>query len=369
MCGRFRSIAVWIVLAVLGVTAAGPAWGARLKDIASFSGVRSNDLVGYGLVVGLSGTGDKSGSEFTIQSMANMLESMGVKVDRAQLKPKNVAAVMVTAKMPASARPGSRLDVTVSSMGDAQSLLGGVLLLTPLRGVDGQVYALSQGPLTVGGFSSVGEAAATTKNVVTVARIPSGAVVERPVPFQFNEQKDVTIHLDDQDFSTTQQVVNTLNEVMAGPYASAQDAATVKLRIPERYQGNIVGLMAELENVEIRPDARARVVVDEKTGTVVFGANVTLSKVAVTHGNLQVVVSEQPQVSQPGAFSGGQTVVTPSTQVAVREEKRNITMFEGASVQDLVQGLNAIGATPRDLISILRTLKAAGALHADLEVL
>lgn len=365
MCGRSRWILAWAVV----LLALGSAQAARLKDVASFSGVRTNELVGYGLVVGLSGTGDKSGAEFTVQSMANMLESMGVKVDRAQLKPKNVAAVMVTAKMPASARPGSRLDVTVSSVGDAQSLLGGVLLLTPLRGVDGQVYALSQGPLTVGGFSASGEATTATKNVVTVARIPGGAVVERPVPFQFNEQKEVTIHLDAQDFSTAKQVADTINEVMAGPYAMAQDAATVRLRIPERYQGNIVGLMAELENAEIRPDSRARVVVDEKTGTVVFGAGVTLSKVAVTHGNLQVVVSEQPQVSQPGAFSGGQTVVTPNTQVAVREDKRAITMMEGASVQDLVNGLNAIGATPRDLISILRTLKAAGALHAELEVL
>jgi flagellar P-ring protein precursor FlgI len=365
MCGRFR----WILGVVVVGLACAPAWGARLKDIASVSGVRTNDLVGYGLVVGLSGTGDKSGSEFTIQSMANMLESMGVKVDRAALKPKNVAAVMVTAKMPASARPGSRLDVTVSSMGDAQSLLGGVLLVTPLRGVDGQVYALSQGPLTVGGFSAGGEATTASKNVVTVARIPGGAVVERPVPFQFNDQKDVLIHLADQDFSTAKAIADTLNEIMAGPYAAALDAATVKLRIPERYVGNVVGLMAELENVEVRPDAPARVVVDEKTGTVVFGAGVTLSQVAVTHGNLQVVVTEQPQVSQPGAFSGGQTVVTPNTQVAVREDRRAITMLQGATVQDLVSGLNAIGATPRDLISILRTLKAAGALHAELEVL
>lgn len=371
MCGHSRiraGLARLLVAAAILVLAA-PAWGVRLKDIATFGGVRNNDLVGYGLVVGLPGTGDKSGSRFTVQSMANMLESMGVKVDRAALKPKNVAAVMVTVKMPASARPGSRLDATVSSVGDAASLLGGVLLLTPLKGVDGNVYALCQGPLAVGGFSAGGDAASATKNITTVGRIPGGAVVERSVPFDFNEQREVAIQLAVEDFSTAKQVTDTLNRSLGGQYASASDASTVRLQVPPQYQGNIVPLMASLENLEVRPDSRAKVVVDEKTGTVVLGANVTLSRVAVSHGNLNVIVAEQPQVSQPGAFAQGRTVVTPSTQLGVREEQRRLILMDGASIQELVDGLNAIGATPRDLISILRTMKSAGSLHADLEVI
>lgn len=371
MCGRskFFGSLVWLLAAAMLALLATAGWAVRLKDIASFGGVRANDLVGYGLVVGLSGTGDKSTSQFTIQSMANMLESMGVKVDRTALKPKNVAAVMVTSKMPVSAQPGARLDVTVSSIGDAPSLLGGVLLMTPLKGVDGNIYALSQGPLAVGGVSAGGEAATATKNVTTVAKIPGGGVVERGVPFAFNNQDDVAIHLSSEDFSTTKQVADTLNKALGGRYAHAQDVATVKMTVPPGYRGDIVSMMAMLENLEVRPDSRAKVVVDEKTGTVVLGANVTLSRVAVSHGNLNVVVAEQPQVSQPGAFSQGQTTVTPSTQVGVKEEQRRLVLMDGASIQELVDGLNAIGATPRDLISILRTMKAAGALHADLEVL
>ena len=372
MCGRSNSVsgpfkALMLALALLCL--ASSAWGVRLKDIATFGGVRSNELVGYGLVVGLPGTGDKSSSTFTVQSMANMLESMGVKVDRAALKPKNVAAVMVTVKMPASSRPGSRLDATVSSMGDASSLLGGVLLMTPLKGVDGSVYALCQGPLAVGGFSASGDAASATKNITTVGRIPGGAVIERSVPFAFNDQKDIAIQLGVEDFSTAKQVADSLNKALGGQYAQAQDASTVRLAVPPQHQGSIVPLMASLENLEVRPDNRAKVVVDEKTGTVVLGSNVSLSRVAVSHGNLNVIVSEQPEVSQPGAFAQGRTVVTPNTQLGVREEQRRLILMDGASIQELVDGLNAIGATPRDLISILRTMKSAGALHADLEVL
>lgn len=369
MFGHFKHQLLWVMAACLVFfVLSGPAGAVRLKDIADFGGVRSNDLVGYGLVVGLAGTGDKN-APFTMQSMANMLDSMGVQVDRTALKPKNVAAVMVTAKMPVSSRPGARMDVVVSSLGDASSLLGGVLLLTPLKGVDGNVYALSQGALVVGGFSAGGEAATASKNITTVGRIPGGAVIERGVPFTFNDQQTVTINLREEDFSTTKQVADAVNRALGGQYAQAQDVATVQLTIPPQNQGEIVNLMAMLENLEVRPDSRAKVVVDEKTGTVVLGANVTLSRVAVSHGNLNVVVAEQPQVSQPGAFSPGQTAVVPQTQMALREEQRRLMLMDGASIQELVDGLNAIGATPRDLISILRTMKAAGALHADLEVL
>ena len=341
----------------------------RLKDIASFSGVRSNELVGYGLVVGLLGTGDKSGTEFTVQSVVNMLENMGVRVDKGRLKVKNVAAVMVTGKMPVSAKPGTRLDVTVSSIGDATSLLGGVLLMAPLKGIDGKVYALAQGPVAVGGVSALGEAAEAVKNITTVAKIPNGAVVEKAVPFAFNTQDSMTINLDTSDFGTTMQVVERINSALGRPYARAENISTVVLDVPGEFTGNIVPLMASLENLEVSPDRRARVVVDEKTGTVVLGGNVRLSQVAVAHGNLQVVVQETPEVSQPEPFGEGQTAVVPRTQMLIQEENQRLVLIEGARLQELVNGLNAIGATPRDLISILRTLKSAGALHAELEVL
>lgn len=342
----------------------------RIKDIASFAGVRSNQLVGYGLVVGLSGTGDKKKSQFTIQSMVNMLEKMGVAVNPNTLQPKNIAAVMVTAKMPVSAVPGSRLDVTVSSLGDASSLLGGVLLMTPLKGIDGKVYALAQGPMVLGGMSVEGQAASAQKNIPTVGAIPNGATVERAVPFKFNNQAEMTLHMNNPDFSTTMDVVNKINQTMGQEYARADDIATVKLAIPQEFRGNLVPLMASIENLEVTPQGKAKVVVDEKTGTVVLGRNVRLSKVAVAHGSLQIVVREGQDVSQPTApFGGGETVTTPTTDIGVKEENRRLTLMEGATLQELVDGLNAIGATPRDLISILRTLKSAGALHAELEVI
>jgi flagellar P-ring protein precursor FlgI len=361
--------ALLLILPMLLAVPSG-AGAARLKDVASFSGLRTNGLVGYGLVVGLSGTGDKSNPVYTTQAMSNMLENMGVRVNKDDLKPKNVAAVMVTARMPVTSKPGSQLDVTVSSIGDAQSLLGGVLLLTPLKGVDGSVYALAQGALTVGGFSEGGEAATVTKNIVTVGRIPNGATVERSVPFKYNQQEKLVVNMDMADFGTAMQVVNRLNAVMGGAHAKAVDASTVEIQVPDRYQGNLVPLMASLENVEIDPDQQAKVVVDEKTGTVVVGKNVRLAKVAVAHGNLQVVVAETAEVSQPAPFAEvGETVEVPETEVDVREENRRLTLMEGATLQELVDGLNSIGATPRDLISILRTLKVAGALHAELEVI
>jgi flagellar P-ring protein precursor FlgI len=368
---RLRTLAVILLcLGVLILAGTAPAHAVRLKDIASFSGVRNNELVGYGLVVGLSGTGDGSSSEFTIRSLANMLDKMGVAVNTASLKPKNTAAVMVTAKMPSSSRPGSTIDITISSMGDAKSLLGGVLLMTPLRGLDGRVYAIGQGPLTLGGYSAEGQAASTQKNITTVGRIPNGATVEREVPFQFNKQDGLTINLyGTPDFGTAMQVVGRINGAMGGPYAKAMDAATIQLSIPPRFTNNIVPLMASLENLDVAPDSRARVVVDEKTGTVVLGGNVRLTRVAVAHGSLQIVVSEQPQVSQPGAFSQGQTTVTPQSNVKVKEQNNRLMLMEGATLQELVDGLNSVGATPRDLISILRTLKSAGSLHADLEVI
>lgn len=369
-----KSIGVVIVLTMMGFISTilctpGPAEAARLKDIASFSGVRTNELVGYGLVVGLAGTGDGTSSTFTLRSMSNMLEKMGVESNPDDLKPKNVAAVMVTAKLPVSAKPGSNLDITVSSLGDAESLLGGVLLVTPLKGLDGKVYAVAQGALTIGGFSAAGEAAAAQKNIPTVGRIPNGAVVERSVPFRFNNQDRMTVNLSVRDFGTTMQVVRKINSALGGEYASAKDISTVELALPDQFRGNMVPLMASLENLPISPDGKAKVVVDEKTGTVVLGQDVRLSKVAVAHGNLQIVISESEDVSQPGPFSDGSTVVTPQTDLEVVEQNNPLMLVEGATLQELVDGLNAIGAAPRDLISIIRALKAAGSLHADVEVI
>ena len=341
----------------------------RIKDVATFSGMRDNQLVGYGLIVGLGGTGDKKDSTFTMRSMVNMLEKMGVNVDPKVMKPKNVAAVMVTAKMPVSAKPGTKIDITVSSIGDSTSLLGGVLLQTPLKGIDGKVYGLAQGALALGGVSVEGAAATAQKNITTVGRIPGGAIIERAVPFEFNQQDHLVLSMHAADFSTTNQVSERINEALGGLFASPQDASTVNLQIPTDFRGNLVPLMASIENIEIVPDVAAKVIVDEKTGTIVLGRDVRISRVAVAHGNLQLVIQEGQQVSQPAPFSLGQTVVTPQTDIALSEEKRRLIMMEGATLQELVDGLNAVGATPRDLISILRALKAAGALHAELEVI
>ncbi len=366
--GVHMAVALAVVLAAI-LWAVQTAHGTRLKDIASFSGSRTNQLVGYGLVVGLSGTGDKRGSEFTVQSIYNMLDRMGVRVDRDTLKPKNVAAVMVTAQMPVTAKPGTRMDVTISSLGDSTSLLGGVLLVTPLKGIDGNIYAIAQGPLLVGGVSAEGAAATVSKNITTVGMIPGGANVERAIPFEFNQQEGLSIALKHADFSTAQQVAQKINDAMGGAFASAVDGGTITLMVPDQHKGNLVPLLANLENLEIRPDNRARVVVDEKTGTVVVGLNVKLAPAAVTHGNLQIEIRESAEVSQPLPFAAGQTVVVPETDIAVQEENRKLKLVEGASLQELVQGLNALGATPRDLISVLRTLQVSGSLHAELEVI
>ena len=365
LCRRCCAVVAAAVIMAFAV----PAQAVRIKDIATFSGVRDNQLIGYGLVVGLQGTGDKKDSVFTLSSMKNMMDKMGIGLDSASLKVKNVASVMVTSKMPVSSKPGTRLDVTVSSVGDATSLLGGVLLQTALKGVDGKIYALAQGPLVVGGYSVQGAASSTQKNVNTVGLIPSGGIVERSIPFEFNQQDTLTLNMRTPDFSTAQQISERLNAAMGGPFARAVDAASVEMRVPPQYRSNLVPLMASVENLEVTPDTAAKVVVDEKTGTVVLGRDVRISRAAVAHGNLQITVQESEQVSQPGPFSQGQTVVTPQTNINVREENRKLNMLEGATLQELVDGLNAIGATPRDLISILRSLKASGSLHADLEVI
>ncbi|MBW1720727.1 MAG: flagellar basal body P-ring protein FlgI [Deltaproteobacteria bacterium] len=367
---RFSS-ALILGFAFLLMLGTSPASAARIKDIASLKGVRSNQLVGYGLVVGLNGTGDGSGTKFTIQSLVNMMERLGIHVLADQVKVANVAAVMVTADLPPFSRVGSRMDVLVSSIGDAKSLQGGTLLLTPLKGVDNRIYALAQGPLIVGGFSSSGQAGGgVQKNHPTVARIPDGATIEREIPFDFNRFENLTIALHQPDFTTALRVSEAINRQMNGEWATPADAGTIRVRVPDSYRGNLVGLVASLEQLNVEPDMKAKIIVDERTGTVIMGEDVRISSVAIAHGNLSVQIKEDKRVSQPTPFSAGQTVVTDQSQVNVTEEQNRLILMPGGTrLGELVKALNAIGVSPRDLIAVFQAIKASGALQAELEIM
>jgi flagellar P-ring protein precursor FlgI len=346
-------------------------FAARLKDLMEVEGVRGNYLVGYGVVVGLKGTGDGDQTKFTVQSVVNMLEKFGVRVPKEQVKLKNAAAVMVTAYLPPNVKLGQRIDVQVSAIGDAKSLQGGTLLLTPLIGPDGQVYAVAQGPVSIGGFAAGGAGAQVAVNHPTVGRVPNGAIVEREVPAgDLNSLEKITLSLRTEDFTTAQRVAEALNQYLRGNYAKAVDMKTIELEVPKNYRGRVVPLLAEIGNLEVRPDIPARVVIDERTGTVVIGENVRISKVAVAHGNLSVEVRETPQVVQPFPFGQGETVVVPRTEVKAKEEKARIVVLEeGATLGELVRALNAVGATARELIAVLQAIKEAGALHAELVIM
>lgn len=366
---RARILTICLMLLALSL-AAQPAQALRIKDMASIKGVRSNQLIGYGLVVGLNGTGDKNTTMFTTQGLANMLTRMGVRVTADQLKVKNVAAVMVTADLPAYARQGNRLDITLSSLGDATSLSGGMLLITPLKALDGQTYAVAQGPISVGGFSAGGDAATVSKNHPTVGRVPRGATVEREVNMpEFAQDHSLTVNLDTPDFTNASRVAGRINQALPEIRARALDPSTVRIELPPGHDP--VAMMAKLEGLEITPDTSAKVIIDERTGTVVMGENVRISTVAVASGALSISISETPQVSQALPLAqGGQTVVVPRTQVQVGEQKRSLAVLDhGASIGDVVKALNALGATPRDLIVIMQAIKAAGALQADLEII
>ncbi len=364
----------WIVLVLALVGALlcvpEPGYGARIKDIAKIVGVRNNQLVGYGLVGGLNGTGDKQGTEFTIQSLTNMLTKMGLNVDPMAVKVKNVAAVMVTAELPAFARPGMRLDVTVSSIGDAKSLQGGTLLMTPLQGIDGETYALAQGALSLGGFSAGQGGDSAGKNHPTVGMIPSGAVVERSVVVPIQLRERIHFVLNQPDFTTAEEVSRAMNRQIGETVAFSQDSRTVFVDVPADFQEHVVDFIARLERVEVSVDTPARVVVNERTGTVVMGENVRISTVAVSHGGLSVVIQEEPVISQPAPFGEGRTVVTSDTEVSVEEEPSHLMVLPaGVSLGDVVQALNAVGVTPRDLIAILQAMKGAGALSAELVIM
>jgi flagellar P-ring protein precursor FlgI len=347
--------------------------GARLKDIVDIEGVRDNQLVGYGIVVGLNGTGDSlQNSPMTRQSLQAMLERLGVNTRNQNLNTKNAAAVMVTANLPAFATPGSRIDINVSAMGDAKSLEGGTLLVTSLLGADGQVYAVGQGSVVIGGFAAGGASGSSlTRNIPTSGRVPNGALVELDLPFTLGNQQHLRLALRNPDLTTASRISKVINAYLGTPAARATDPATVSLQRPSNFPGDMAGLLAEIERLEVEPDQIARIIINETTGVIVMGENVKVSTVAIAQGNLTISVSESPAVSQPGAFAdGGETVVVPQTDLDVIEDIADLAVLEGSvPLNDLVNGLNALGVSPRDMISILQALKAAGALQAEIEVM
>lgn len=345
------------------------AWAIRLKELATFEGVRPNQIIGYGLVVGLNGTGDKDKTYFTNQSLSNMLKRLDVTipVDAKSMKVKNVAAVMVTADLPPFVKPGAKIDILVNSMGDATSLQGGTLLMTPLMGVDKEIYAVAQGPLSVGGFSVTGNAGGVQKNHPTVGRIVQGATVEREVPIRWQGKDVMTMKLNSPDFTTAARVAEAVNSRLPGASARPLDASSIQFSVPANYRENLAVMVAELENLDVEPDAIGRVIINERTGTVVVGKNIKLSTVAVAHGNLSVQIREGVNVSQPGPFSWGETVTAPQTDINVEEGADQLLLIErSTTINDVVKALNAIGVSPRDLVMIFQAIEEAGALHGEL---
>lgn len=369
-----RALPCLAVIAALLLTV-NTAAAARLKDLAAIQGVRDNQLVGYGIVIGLNGTGDGKNAAFTTNGLANVMRNMGVKIDPQEIRVKNVASVIVTAKLPPFVKAGQTIDVTLSSVGDASSLQGGTLLATPLKGLDGQVYALAQGPISIGGFEVEGTAqAGRQKNHLTVARIPTGATVEREVPVSFARKEAITISLNNPDFTTINRMVSAINKSLTGDYAMARDGATVEVAVPDRYRDKEIALLAAIENIEIIPDNAAKVVLDERTGTVVMGDNVQIKSMALSHGNLSLQVTaaqrrapttEELLQSKPSA----ELLLASKPMVTGDKGQRLIKFEEGATLGDVVRALNSVGVAPRDLIAIFQTMKASGALQADLEII
>jgi flagellar P-ring protein precursor FlgI len=367
----------WITLAygalIVSTVVVPQATAVRIKDIADIKGVRQNQLVGYGLVVGLEGTGDSDSSLFTIQSLASLLEKMGVTVQTSDIEDvENVAAVVVTADLPAFASLGSRLDVLVSSIGDAENLQGGTLLFTPLRAADGNVYAVAQGPVSTGGFAVSGNSGdQVQKNFPTVGRVVGGALVEKELHSNFNQKNELTLALKDPDFTTASRVAQAINRAFYSQLARTENAGSIRVTVPDNYLGNTVQFVTMIESLGVTPDMVSKVVVNERTGTVIMGENVRIATIAIAHGNLSIQINESQDVSQPLPFSrGGQTVVTPESEIVVQEGKNPIFLVEsGVSIGEVVNALNALGVSPRDLIAIFQALKAAGALQAELEII
>ncbi|HKJ74684.1 MAG TPA: flagellar basal body P-ring protein FlgI [Alphaproteobacteria bacterium] len=370
---RFTAIFALIILAFGNLAPATASGTSRIKDISDFEGVRDNQLVGYGLVVGLDGTGDSlRNAPFTRQSLEGMLERLGINTrDAPNMNTQNVAAVMVTGNLPAFARQGTRIDVTVSALGDAKSLLGGTLLVTPLLGADGDVYAVAQGNLAVGGFKASGQSETVSKGVATSARIANGAIVEKEVQFDLADMHELHLSLKNPDFTTASRIAKVINNDIGPGTAKPLDPATVLLTVPPTYKKNMFSLITNVEQLPVDPDQPAKVVIDEQSGIIVMGSEVRVSTVAIAQGNLTIRVTETPQVSQPAPFSqGGKTVQVPRTNVSVTEDDKKLAVLKsGVKLQDLVDGLNALGIGPRDMIQILQALKAAGALQAEIEVM
>jgi flagellar P-ring protein precursor FlgI len=369
---KTTTIIAWILTISAVFCFCGQAFGVRIKDIADIKGVRQNQLVGYGLVVGLNGTGDSDNAVFTIQSMASMLEKMGVTVASEDIEVDNVAAVMVTTDLPAFVRSGSRIDVLVSSIGDAEDLQGGTLIFTPLKAADGQVYAVAQGPISTGGFVVGSDSGSgVQKNFPTVGRVVNGALIEKEIPNKFNQKQSLTLILHSPDFTTSSRVARAINIAFYDQIARSHDAGTIEVNVPGKYMGNVVALVTMIESLGVTPDTVSKVIINERTGTVIMGENVRISTVAIAHGNLSIEIKEDSNVSQPLPFSRrGETVVTPESQVQVQEGNNPIFLVNsGVSIAAVVKALNALGVSPRDLISIFQALKAAGALQAELEIM
>ncbi|MDA5095090.1 flagellar basal body P-ring protein FlgI [Aliiroseovarius sp. KMU-50] len=343
----------------------------RIKDLVEFDGVRGNDLIGYGLVVGLNGTGDGiRNAPFTEDIMSNILERLGVNITGEQFRPKNVAAVFVTATLPPFARSGSRIDVTVSAIGDAKSLLGGTLIMTPLNAADGEIYAVSQGTVIAGGASAEGEGAAVIQGVPTSGVIPSGARVERELEFDFTKLKSIRLALRTPDFTTAERIESAINQNFGRVVSRMLDSGTVLVDIMATKALSPAHALGDIENLRVAPERKARVVVDQRSGTIVMGEDVRISRVAVSQGNLTLRIQEQPLVVQPNPFTDGEAIVVPRTDVAIHEEPGTglAEVSGGTSLSEVIAGLNALGVSPRDMIDILKSIKAAGALHADFVV-
>lgn len=367
---RVRLACAVFVLSMASLLGSGDARAARLKDVAAVKGVRSNQIIGYGLVVGLRGTGDKQQTQFTTQSLRSLLAKMGISIDAKQIRVANVAAVMVTAKLPAFARTGSAIDAVVSSAGDASSLSGGMLLMTPLVGNDGQIYAVAQGPVAIGGFSAESGGSSIAQNHPTVGTLVGGAIVEREVAYSMVGQDEFEIALHQPDFTTAQRTAQRINEEFKAPVAVARDSGTLDLTLPDAYRKDAVGFMARVEALDITPDKPAKIILNERTGTIVMGDAVRVSTVAVAHGNLTVVVNKINEVSQPAPFSLGDTTPIQNTDLETNQDESNLTVIEQTvTIGDLVRALNAMGTTPTDLISIIQAIKASGALSADVEMM
>ncbi len=342
---------------------------ARVKDITNIEGVRDNQLIGYGLVVGLNGTGDDGKKDtYTFKSLRNMLLNMGITVSEKDIDSDNIAAVMVIAKLPPFAKPGMKIDAIVSSIGDAKSLQGGILLMTPLKGPDGKVYAVAQGPISIGGFSAGGAGGGVGKNFPTTGRIPEGAIIENKVPFSLADKSKILLTLKNPDFSTCVKIADMINFSLGSQVATPLDSSTINVIVPKNE--NIVRFISKINKIDVTPDTTAKIVMNARTGALVMGENVTISTVAIAYGNLSIQIKETPKVSQPAPLSGGTTVTTPQTEITVKEEKRKLMLLKkSVSIKDLVRGLNRIGVSSRDLISILQAIKQAGALQGELIIM